>query len=663
MSVADGTALELTPSASTNAPVEDARTGRRSVVRRFMRDKFAVAGAIFILLLALVAIFAPQLAKYPPDELYVDGAAAFESPSSTHWLGTDGLGRDNASRLIYGARIALLDSLQVVSVALLIGVPLGVIAGFRGGWFDNVTMRVMDMIISVPGIIFILVVAEAADQELRVVLLAVSLIYVPTLARLVRATTLTVREEVFIEASTGIGTPTRRILRKRILPNVTSPIIVQGSIYMGSAIFVQAALAVIGIGYPVGTEAWGSMLNDAFQQIYSNFWNMMYPGLAIALTVLAFNLIGDGLRDAFGLDKGNLYGRRVSVGLTLPARKVTARDRAAATHTDPDAPLLEVSNLTVEVATTSREPLTVVDDVSFTLARGEVMALVGESGAGKTVTSLSIMRLLPTPPFTITNGSIRFDGRNLVDLGFHDMRRIRGNEIAMIFQDPMMGLNPAYTVGRQIAEVVELHEGASRRVAMRRAVEMLDRVGIPAANRRVNSYPHEFSGGMRQRVMIAIALACSPKLLIADEPTTALDVTVQAQILEVLRELQHDFGLSVIFVTHDLGVVAELCDRAIVMYAGEVVEQAAVRDLFAQPTHPYTEGLLAAVPKLGEGHGTFVSIPGQVPPLGALPSGCRFHPRCRYAIDACAEQEVEIVAVGASQSRCIRALDLPKVRS
>ena len=279
-----------------------------------------------------------------------------------------------------------------------------------------------------------------------------------------------------------------------------------------------------------------------------------------------------------------------------------------------------------------------VDGVSFHVNAGETVAIVGESGCGKSVTSMSILRLIPEPPGRIA-GAIRFQGRDLLTLSDREMRDIRGNEISMIFQEPMTSLNPVLTVGRQIGETVMLHEGVSARDAEQRAVEMLTLVGIPAPGRRVREYPHQLSGGMRQRVMIAIALACNPKLLIADEPTTALDVTIQAQILELMRDLKHRVGAAIVLITHDLGVVAEVAERVIVMYAGRKVEEARVEALFADPKHPYTQGLLGAVPKLGSsltGEQTrLAEIPGLVPSLKTRIDGCVFASRCPKVTDLC----------------------------
>ena len=304
------------------------------------------------------------------------------------------------------------------------------------------------------------------------------------------------------------------------------------------------------------------------------------------------------------------------------------------------APLLEVRGLKTRFSL-EEGPVLAVDDVSFSIPPGGTLGVVGESGCGKSVTALSIMRLVPEPPGKVVGGEVRFKGRDLLALPEGEMRRIRGNQLSMIFQEPMTSLNPVYTVGEQIGETVRLHQRLDRKQARERAVEMLRQVGIPAPEQRVDAYPHQLSGGMRQRVMIAMALACNPELVIADEPTTALDVTIQAQILDLLKRLQAGRGMAVMLITHDLGVVAESCDAVVVMYAGRVVEQAPVRALFSRPAHPYTAGLLRSIPSFhaveaGEGRQRLKTIPGMVPSLRRLPVGCRFRDRCERALEVCA---------------------------
>jgi len=321
-------------------------------------------------------------------------------------------------------------------------------------------------------------------------------------------------------------------------------------------------------------------------------------------------------------------------------------------------PLLEIDRLSVDIRG-EHGVARVVDEVSFAVGPRETVALVGESGSGKSVTSMSVLGLLP-PRITRTRGSVRFEGRELLGLRPGELDRVRGDDIAMIFQEPMTSLNPAFTIGEQIAEQVRRHRGVSRRAARDRAVEVLDLVGVPSAAERLKAYPHEFSGGMRQRVMMAMALSCEPKLLIADEPTTALDVTIQALVLSELRALQERFGMSVLFITHDLGVVAEIADRVVVMYGGHLVETGGTAEVFAAPRHPYTEALLRSVPQGDTTGSRLWSIPGAMPTPEAMPGGCRFHPRCPYAKPGvCDADEPPLEPVGGGRSsRCVRREEL-----
>jgi oligopeptide/dipeptide ABC transporter ATP-binding protein len=337
--------------------------------------------------------------------------------------------------------------------------------------------------------------------------------------------------------------------------------------------------------------------------------------------------------------------------------------RVADLDVNPAEALLQVKNLRTSFPTQDGI-VHAVDNVSFNVRRGEAVALVGESGCGKSVTAMSIMRLV-TSPGKITGGEIRFKDRNLADLSDREMRHVRGNDIAMVFQEPMTSLNPVFKIGAQVAEAIRIHRNVSKKEAWKQAGEMLDLVSIPDPVKRLDDYPHQLSGGMRQRVMIAMALSCDPELLIADEPTTALDVTIQAQIMELLASLQKKLGLAILLITHDLGVVAEFCERVIVMYTGRVVEEAPVRDLFAKPAHPYTRGLLKSLPSVGASTvvppnteydvrpGRLPTIKGMVPSLNSLPSGCKFNPRCPDVMDICLGNEPALMPVSAGQSaRC-----------
>ena len=382
-----------------------------------------------------------------------------------------------------------------------------------------------------------------------------------------------------------------------------------------------------------------------FNFINSSPWALVFPGVAIMLTVLSFNLVADGLRDSLGRDRppGSTLVQSDKEKATEPDGPVAFHEpgrRPAAGRRRPGAPLLTVQGLKVEFVTRGQW-LPVMEDGTFSLQRGKTLGLVGESGSGKTVSALAVMGLLP-PRVSRVSGSIRFEGRELTTLSPSGLRQLRGSEMAMIFQEPMTSLNPAYTVGNQIAEQVRAHREITRKEAWNVAVDMLERVEIPHAAGRAHDYPHAFSGGMRQRVMIAMALSCSPKLLIADEPTTALDVTTQAQIIDLLHTLQREEDMAMIFVTHDLGVIADVADDVVVMYAGQIVEQSIAADIFVHPRHPYTEALLDSVPQLTPRGEPLHAIPGMVPRPDQFLAGCRFAPRCPYAEDPCLSAPVPL---------------------
>jgi oligopeptide/dipeptide ABC transporter ATP-binding protein len=320
--------------------------------------------------------------------------------------------------------------------------------------------------------------------------------------------------------------------------------------------------------------------------------------------------------------------------------------------------LLEVRDVTTSFRTGSGE-VTAIEEVSFSLERGEILGIVGESGSGKSVTALAIMGLLPRPAGRVLGGSIRFEDQDLLKLSDRSMQRLRGPGMAMVFQEPMTSLNPVFTIGEQIMETIRAHESLSQRASFGRAVEMLEKVGIPSASSRMTDYPHQLSGGQRQRVMLAIALVCRPRLLIADEPTTALDVTIQAQILDLLMDLRDEFGMAIMMITHNMGVIAETADRVMVMYAGRVVEQAPVERLFDHPMHPYTRGLLSCVPTLVQDQERLVAIPGNLPEPSRRPPGCRFSARCIHAIPACGEAIPPLDPVERNHTAaCIRVGDI-----
>ena len=642
---------------------------------RFLHQHWAIAGLIFLVVVIVAAIFAPLVAPHPPNAQDINAINA--PPSFTHLLGTDDLGRDILSRLIWGARISLRAAFEIVGMAAVVAIPLGLIAGFFRGAADSVIMRTMDALFSFPPLILALTVAALLGADVNDAAIAIAIVFVPSFVRLLRGEVIAVREEAYIESARSLGATSNRLLARHVLPNVASPIIIQLALSLGFALLTEAGLSFLGIGEQPPTPSWGGMLQEGFQFINSAPWAVIFPGIAIMLTVLAFNLVADGLRDSLGRERpagSGLVGGEGSARRGRLARLgLTGRGEAVSpTMVVPSSALLEVNSLRIEFLT-RQEWLPVMEDATFSVQRGKTLGLVGESGSGKTVSALAVMGLLPAAVSRVA-GSILFEQQELTTLGQAGLRKLRGNDIAMIFQEPMTSLNPAYTVGNQIAEQVRTHRGISRADAWTVAVEMLDRVEIPGAVTRAQDYPHAFSGGMRQRVMIAMALSCSPKLLIADEPTTALDVTTQAQIVELLHALQREEDMAMIFVTHDLGVIADVADDVVVMYAGQIVEHRTAVDLFARPQHPYTEALLHAIPQLTPRGEPLHAIPGMVPRPDQFPAGCRFAPRCSYAQEACAAAPVPLRAVSVaddvsvgtgtdspatvSLARCVRQDDL-----
>jgi peptide/nickel transport system permease protein len=653
----------------TELPGEDPQSLRRSWsdhrrLVKFLTGVGVILGFGWLALVTVAAIFAPWLAPYDPNAQNL--ANTNEGISAGHWLGTDDLGRDVLSRLIYGSRISMQITFETVAIALALALVIGLVAGFRGGRTDYLLMRGADAGLAFPPLVLALAVVAVLGSGVNDISFAFAIVFAPGFARFIRGQTLAIKEEAFIDASTSIGTPPTRIVLARILPNVLTGLAVGIAIALGAALLTSSGLSFLGLGPPPPAASWGSMLEEAYNtDLFTHPWALVPSGLVIALTVLAFNTLGDAMRDTVSgvTTKGRHRGTRTQRGLTAVSRPAEAA-RTDTVLDDEQPALLEVRGLCIEFASDAG-PLRVVDEASFDVRRGQIVGLVGESGCGKTVSSLAVLRLLSSPPARIVEGSIRFDGRELLDADFNEMRQIRGREISMVFQDPLASLDPSFTIGSQLTEAMRLHEKLSRSAARARAVELLESVHIPDPTRRLSAYPHQLSGGMRQRVMIAMALSCRPRLLIADEPTTALDVTIQAQIVDLLLELRDEMDLSVLFVTHDLALISELSDEIAVMYSGEVVEQAPTAELFARPRHPYTAALLAASPGAGSASGRLV-LTGHVPQAGQFPAGCRFHPRCDFAEDECRLETLalEVVADG-RLCRCRRAheLALPGVAS
>ena len=493
--------------------------GPRRRGRWLRKHPTLVLGAALLVAMALIALFAPLLASHDPGD--IDPLARLQGVSAEHRFGTDALGRDVYSRAVWGARVSLIVGVTVAALSTVIGAVLGMVAGFVRP-LAGIVMRVMDGLMAIPGILLAIAAMAVTRASLVTVIVAITIPEVPRVVRLVRSLALTLREQLYVEAARAVGTRLPAILWRHVLPNMMAPLIVQATFVAASAVLIEAALSFLGVGVPGQTPSWGNMMAEGRNFVAVAFHIILFPGHPAG---------ADGARDQ--------PARR------RPARRARPAPRAPAVRPrtmDAEVPLLEVDALRVDFATLAGT-VRAVDGVSWRLASAGTLGLVGESGCGKSVTALSILRLLAVPPARI-GGAVRFRGDDLLKRSEREMRRIRGDRISMIFQEPMTSLNPVLTIGRQIAETIVLHQKVGRREALERAVESLRLVQIAEPERRVGEYPHQLSGGMRQRVMIAMALACNPELLIADEPTTALDVTIQAQILELLRGLQERLGMG-----------------------------------------------------------------------------------------------------------------------
>ncbi|CCH88192.1 dipeptide ABC transporter permease and ATP-binding protein [Modestobacter italicus] len=582
-----------TAGAAGAAPVDVvASRPRPGVVRRLLRSPIAVVSLGWLALVAVLAAAAPLLTSASPTASKITEALA--PMGGAHLLGTDGVGRDVLAQLLYGARVSLIGALIVVVVSLLVGLPAGILAGYHRGRFDAAASWSANLVMAQPAIIVLLVVLASFGRSTALAMLVFGLLIGPGVFRLVRASVIGVREELYVDAARVSGLGEGRIMRRHILPVVVAPTVIQMSQILGIAIVVQAGLEFIGLG-SANQASWGGMLSDAFQNIYAQPRLVLWPGLAIVLTVTACSLLGNALRDSLGISGRTPRVRRRATATALGTAGVAAVEEGAgdgAGPADPDA-LLVLDGLRVAYPQADGTETEVVRGVSLTVHRGEVLGLVGESGSGKTQTAFAVLGLLPAQARTSAR-RMTFDGSDLWGLSPAAMNRLRGRRIGYIPQEPMSNLDPAFRIGSQLTEPMRHHLGMSRAQARTEALRLLARVGIADPQRVFDSYPHQISGGMAQRVLIAGAVSCDPDLLIADEPTTALDVTVQAEVLDLIRELQAERRMGVVLVTHNFGVVADLCDTVAVMQSGRVVETAPAERLFDAPEHPYTRMLLAS---------------------------------------------------------------------
>lgn len=584
-------------SAQAAAAVHGAPIVRRNLFQRILRNPLGATTLGFLLLVIVIAALAPVVAPMDPNQ--TDPMMIMSGPDGHHLLGTDSAGRDILSRLIWGAQTTLIAALVVVLTSILVGVPSGLIAGYYGGKFDTIASWIANMIMSLPAMIVLLAFRVAVGPSIVLMMVMFGLLIAPGFFRLTRTAVMGVRNELYVDAARVSGLSDARIIARHIFTVVRAPIIIQSAMISGIAISIQSGLEFLGLG-DTSMISWGVMINDGFRNIFISPLLVLWPALVISVTIAAFALFGNSVRDALE-DSQKINGKRVKKDRDAhnasPLTAATNPD--VVDEGDRHTHLLSVTHLSVGYPQADGSLKKVVSDVSFHVDKGEVLGIVGESGSGKSQTAFSILGLLPSNA-RIAGGHIMFEGTDLVSpdggkISQKEMAAFRGKRIAYIPQEPMSNLDPSFTIGYQLVRPLVLSLGISRKEAKARVIRLLDMVGINNSERVFNSYPHEVSGGMAQRVLIAGAISSEPDLLIADEPTTALDVTVQAEVLDLLRDLQKRLGMGMMLVTHNFGVVADLADRVVVMQYGRVVESGTVREVLRNPQEEYTQILLSSM--------------------------------------------------------------------
>lgn len=601
----------------------------------------AMIGLFILFLLVFVAIFAVQLSPYEPDRTV---ARRDLPPSSEHLLGTTSLGQDVLSQMIFGTRISLTVGFATGTLVVLIAMTIGVTSGLVGGYVDNVVSMIVNVVLVIPQLPLIIVIASWAQNTgpvtIILVLAATGWAYG---ARVLRAQSLALRNSEHVTSARLIGEPIWRIVFFEMLPSMISLVV---AAWIGAVIFAilsQAALEFIGLGDPA-VVSWGTILYWAQNNtalISGRWWTFIPPGLAIASVGLALTLINYSIDEITN-------PRLRKIRIPKNAMKKSKNSDLSVDQSVSES-LVSIQGLDVDYWTVSG-PVRAADNVSFDIQANEVFGLAGESGCGKSTVAFAISRL-HFPPAVISGGRIYVDGQDVLQLPVWQLQNFRWDAVSIVFQSAMNSLNPVISIGEQFVDVIQAHTGMDRKSALKRGRELLEMVDMDPDH--IDSYPHQLSGGMRQRVVIAIALALNPRLLIMDEPTTALDVIVERQILQRVKKLQREFGFSILFITHDLSLLIEFSDRIGIMYAGELVEVAPAKSLYENPQHPYTQRLMNAFPSIQDDHTGRYGIEGTPPNLMTPPSGCRFHPRCDVALaGVCDSVEPPVIADDERWARC-----------
>lgn len=655
----------LTNPADTTTPVQvpakkrTAKTTARLLLRSGLRDPLVIGSTIWVILVTIAIVFRNVIlpSNYQDSVLVnrLEPPFSTDSAGAFHLLGTDALGRDYLLQMIAGTAATVLPAIIAAVLGLLIGIIIGCVAGFMGGKTDAVLLRVMEFQLAFPSLLLAILILASLGPSMGVLVIVLALGAWTGLARVTRGLALELRELAFVDSARVIGGSNARIIARHIAPNLFTPVLVLGTLEVAALMLSAAGLDFLGLGVQPPETSWGQLVSKGRETITSAWWLVVIPGLAIFLTTLAINLIAVWLRNNLDLDQRsrNLAKASKRKAVTFDADEAPEPPRAneeVGLNSTPN-PRLEVRDLFVDFST-DRGIAKAVRGVSWGVGRAEVLAIVGESGSGKSVTARAVMGILERPQARIRRGATMYGGVDLLTLPDKERREIYGAGIAMVQQDALAALNPSSTIAAHLIEVIRAHqEGVSKKQARAQAGELLKKVGIPDPIARLDDFPHQFSGGMRQRVLIAMAIANSPSVLIADEPTTALDVTVQAQIVKLLLDLRKTTGMSIVLITHDLSLVAESADRVVVMYAGRVMESGPAAEVIAHPAHPYTKQLLAATPDVMVTSERLKPIPGAPPSPTRIPSGCPFNPRCEFATDICREvrpNELQLTPVRSS---------------
>jgi peptide/nickel transport system permease protein len=581
---------------------------KESLMLKVLKNPSGLASVAVVLAVILYGIIAPLFSQWDPNE--PDLYAVLSGPSAEHLLGADSAGRDVFTRLATSTQFSLETAALAVLVALVIGVVGGLIAGYFGGWFDALASWMTSILMALPGLVVLLASMAVIGPTMWGAMTIFGVLMSPAYYRLVYTTVRGVRNELYVDAARVSGLSDVRIIARHILGVVRAPIIIQTAIIASIAIAIQSGIEFLGLG-DKDTPSWGAMLNDAFRQIYDAPGLLIWPSTIIALVTISLVIFANTVRDE--LERTGPRVKKIKgLGKTAAQLADDAAEIATIIHEAPGRStdtLITVSNLAVGYPNGQGGIKQVVHNVNLTVNRGEVVGLIGESGSGKTQTAFAVLGLLPAGGRVVA-GSIVFDGKELVGASAREYDQIRGGRISYIPQEPMSNLDPSFTIGSQLVEPMMKVLGLSKKDAKDKAIALLTRVGIPNPALTMKKYPHEISGGQAQRVLIAGAVSCDPDLIIADEPTTALDVTVQAEVLDLLRDLQKETNTALLMVTHNFGVVADLCDYINVMQNGRILEAGPVLDIFQNAKHPYTQSLLDSILEGGPARGAYVAPKG-----------------------------------------------------